>query len=1028
MGGLTIGAWLTGRLRVVSSHRLRAYAILEIVVALTALILPILFRASLPLLSWAYSDGNAPVRFGLIRLLLTLGVLGLPTAAMGATFPIAASWFANSGVRSNSRSGIRFSSGAGMLYAANSAGAALGALAAGFWLIPNVSLSDTLRIAAGVNGICAFTALWISFSQADSSTSSIEEVELRPKHSKRNSSRQERGGRSVALSRPQLAYVAIAISGFLALAYEVAWTRLLELVIGPTTYAFTTMTVSFITGIALGSAVGARLSRRISYPEVWLAAMLGITSVSASLASWYASSRLPLLIASDVNGANVLFKWVIVREVLMVIVILLPMTMSLGAAFSFALAIASRGVETVAGDTGYVYAANTLGAIAGALAAGFLLLPRIGLHGSFVAMSYVGVLSSGRYLAALLFRGRTTNNLRAVMTVGAAAILAFLISLPNWDRNMLASGAYLYTQSVPAGQFQEFLRAGQLEYYKDGAVATVSIRRLVGSLSLAVDGKVDASNGSDMLTQRLLGLLPGLLHDKPQDVGIIGLGSGVTAGSILATGAVRSMDIIETSPQVVEASKFFSKENSNVLHAPGVRLIVGDGRSHLLLTQQHYDVLISEPSNPWMAGVAALFTRELFAAARERLKPNGLFCQWAHTYEIRAADLRSIVETFRSIFPQGTMWLVGDGDLLLIGTNGNSILDRLPGISEHWREGQVPAVLADVGIEASSAPFQMLSLFVGGPAELTRYGNGAQIQTDDKAALEFTAPRAIYARTTESNITALRSLTTWPPFIATTLNSGSPQAWKARGRMALRAAAFDMAYDSFRHAVALDSHDADAYSGVSDAAAGSHRLPEESSWLASLAAAEPSNVEVRLELSHILDDGGDSQAAISAAAEAMRLRPSDPRPLEQLGSIFADMGDGRQLAPIAEQLVSRFPDRKEGFYYQALALFLSGRLAAALDDARQLTAQFPDYAAAQNLLGMLFARASQEDMAQVPFETALRLNPRDPSTYINLGLLYLHLGDPRKAMSYFAEAWALDQSSPAATNGFREAQEAARTQ
>jgi len=168
--------------------------------------------------------------------------------------------------------------------------------------------------------------------------------------------------------------------------------------------------------------------------------------------------------------------------------------------------------------------------------------------------------------------------------------------------------------------------------------------------------------------------------------------------------------------------------------------------------------------------------------------------------------------------------------------------------------------------------------------------------------------------------------------------------------MALRAAAFELAYDSFRHAVALDGHNTDAYSGASDAAAGSHRSAEERTWLMSLAAADPSNVQVRVELSKVLADSGDNQAAISAAIEAVRLGPSDPRPLEQLGSIFADIGDADRLEPLAEQLVSRFPDRKEGFYYRAMAQSLRSRSATALDDAREFTSRFPDYAPAQNLL------------------------------------------------------------------------------
>src|SRR5438045_6347493 len=158
------------------------------------------------------------------------------------------------------------------------------------------------------------------------------------------------------------------------------------------------------------------------------------------------------------------------------------------------------------------------------------------------------------------------------------------------------------------------------------------------------------------------------MHRNRRELCVIGLGSGVTLGSAMATSLVQHADVVEISPEVVAASELFSTENDDVLHTPGVHLVVGDGRSHLQLTTRRYDVIVSEPSNPWMAGVAALFTREFFEAARSRLKPEGLLCQWAHTYDISPDDLQSIVRTFQSVFPPGTMLLVGESDLLLIGT------------------------------------------------------------------------------------------------------------------------------------------------------------------------------------------------------------------------------------------------------------------------------------------------------------------------------------------------------------------------
>ena len=548
-----------------------------------------------------------------------------------------------------------------------------------------------------------------------------------------------------------VACAAAAISGLVALVYEVAWTRLLVLVIGPTTYAFTIVVASFVVGIAIGSAAAARLVRRTTQPLVWLGGMLVVTAASASASGWFAASRLPLMIASQVADPNAAFGRVITIQAAGIAILLLPMTCALGAVFPFALAAASAGQSSVARDTARVYAWNTVGAIAGSIVGGFVLLPFAGLDRTFRLAALTGAAAA---LVVWMVERRRQPQARgriAVLMTGLAVTAVSALLLPAWDLRLLASGAYKYAPYVDVADLESDLRTWRQVYYKDGAAATVSVRELAGMRSLVIDGKADASNMGDMLTQRLLGLLPVLLHRDPEEICIIGLGSGVTAGSALARGTVRRADVVEISPEVTEASRFFDRENGGVLDAPGVRVIVADGRSHLLLTRRRYDVIVSEPSNPWMAGIAALFTREFFEAARARLQPDGLLCQWAHTYDMSQADLQSIVQTFASVFPQATMWLVGQGDLLLIGTNGASIEAHLEGLSARLRQGTTSALLADVAIADRAAPFALFSLLVGGPAELQRYGSGAAIQRDDRMALEFSAPRAIYGRPTSGN-------------------------------------------------------------------------------------------------------------------------------------------------------------------------------------------------------------------------------------------------------------------------------------
>ena len=472
----------------------------------------------------------------------------------------------------------------------------------------------------------------------------------------------------------------------------------------------------------------------------------------------------------------------------------------------------------------------------------------------------------------------------------------------------------------------------------------------------------------------------------------------------------------------MEASRFFDRESGSVLTRPGVRLIVGDGRSHLLLTPQRYDVIVSEPSNPWMSGVAALFTREFFEAARSRLNPDGLICQWAHTYDISPQDLQSIVATFASVFPEGTMWLVGEGDLLLVGAAGGSIAARLDHIARGVGKGKAAQALATVGIAETSAAFDLLSLYAGGPREIARYGTGALIQTDDHAALEYSAPRGIYGRAPNENAATIRALSVEPPSaVRDALAAATDSDWASSGRMQLEAEAHSLAYQAFRRALALNSRNQDALSGLSDASSGAHKQAEARDLLKAIAAREPDNAPVRVELSRVLAADGDFDGAIAMATAALQLTPDDPRAGEQLASIVADAGDADRLETLAESLVARFPNRPDPQYYRASALFLRGRTEDAVTTVRHVTDSHPEHARAQNLLGAACATLNRRECAQAAFEASLRASPRDPSTYVNLGHFSLQSSNPGAAARYFAEALSIDPELVAARDGLAEA-------
>ena len=628
---------------------------------------------------------------------------------MGATYPIAVTCLTEPGF------GVRGSGfegrAAGLLYAGNTIGAAFGAAVTGFVLLPWLGLFGTTLVGVALNATAALGAFLLSRTAAAA-----------PSHHRTPApSDAPSHPRTFAPSHLALSAFALSVSGFVALVYEVAWTRILAMVLGPTTYAFSAMLVAFIGGLAIGSSAAAGVAPRVARPGFWLGmAMMAAACAALIACAWV--DRLPLEIAAAAGRADADFGSVFAREVGLVIALQLPMTIALGAAFPFAIALASPTRQAGSPEAGTIYASNTAGAIAGALAGSFLLIARLGLQTSVQAVSMISI------VVGLLVAWRSTGRAgRAAAVVVALAATGLAGLMPRWNHERMANGAYRFAPSLAAGDIDTGLGAGRLTYYREGVAGTVSVKELLGVTSLAIDGKVDASNGSDMLTQTLLAHLPLLLHDDPRRVYVIGLGSGVTLGAALAH-PIASADVAEISPEVVEASAAFERENRSALRDPRTRLVLADGRTHLQLSRQVFDVIISEPSNPWMAGVSTLFTREFFLAARDKLAPGGILCQWAHTYSISDADLRSIVATFLSAFPDGSAWLVGEGDLLLIGSAAPlRSLDE--GIDRAWARPGVAAALQAAGVRD---PFSVLTLFVGRGDDLRRYAGTAVVQTDDE--------------------------------------------------------------------------------------------------------------------------------------------------------------------------------------------------------------------------------------------------------------------------------------------------------
>jgi len=720
MAGLAIGAALFGRLAGRLRRPLAACAWLEGGIAAYAALLPsavaALPRASLPLreaLGLSYGG------WSLTQTALACVLLLPPTVLMGGTLPLL-SQAAGRGHAAAARV-------AGALYALNTSGAVLGALAAGYWLLPTAGNRETVWIAAGAN-LAAAALLLIAARSAPSAPGEAPVAERSQGHG----------------SRAWLIPCAMAVSGAAAMVFEIAWTRALSLVIGSSTYAFTSVLVVVLIGIAVGSAVYAwRWGARPAGPAALGAIEAGV-GVFAALAL-LGFERLPDLLLTGLRWSAAP-AWVALLQIMVSAAVLLPATLCIGASFPCALAATTVGGAGVGRQVGRLYAANTVGAVAGVILGGLVLVPGWGVHAALKTAIVASLLVAAALLAA---SGRGARRLvPAALSLAAAYGVALA---PAWDARVMSSGPAIYATSyLASGQgrsLRQLVAEEAVLYYRDGRSGTVAVTRQGPHTLLRINGKVDAGTVVDMPTQLLAGHLPLLVHPSPRTVFILGLGSGVTAAAAARHGAER-VDVLEIEPAVVEASRFFAGEQGGALDDPRVRITIGDGRSFLLSTGARYDVIISEPSNPWIQGMAGLFSAEFFALAKQRLRPGGLMLQWIQSYNLAPDDLKMAIATFRSAFPATSLWEPVPGDFLLLGSVERAPLD-LGRLRARWEaEPRVRADFDRMGIRDWAG---LLGFFALREDDAARLAAGGGLNTDDRLPLEFSAPRSLYTDTLTQN-------------------------------------------------------------------------------------------------------------------------------------------------------------------------------------------------------------------------------------------------------------------------------------
>jgi spermidine synthase len=765
LGGLALGSRLAAPAAERVRQPLRVYAAVELAIAACGWLLAQAWAASPALaaltwrLSWQTALDPLVVRFG-----VAAAVLLVPTALMGATFPLIAA----SRPASEARSETNWIPA---VYALNTLGAVVGAIAAGFVGLPTLGARGTTVLAMGLNALAAAAAL--GAAQTTPAPSSRRSAPAGPIDSRLPPLR---------AAQPMLVWLILPLSAAVTLGLEVVWTRVLTLVLGSSTYAFATMVSTFVGGLAVGALVAARMVTRLARPAEALGWGLVATAGGALLAL-HVVPWLPVafLYTFRLTGGD----WLLLAMGMSVLAatVMLPTAVTQGLVFPLGTHVVTTGHRDPARRAGVAYAVATVGAVAGALVTTFTLIPTWGLDGAGAALVVLSLIGAGVAMLAAGPRG-TWRLTRAVVSTTLVLALWF----PDWDPLRLATGVYrdaprlLELYPSPA-EFPRMFRHYRLVWFRDGTGATVLVyeRPSHGAAVhrvLTIDGKVEASTAEDMSTQVLLGHLPWLVGARPGRALVVGLASGITLGS-LARHPFDAIVAVELEPAVVAAAAEFRQFNHHVLADPRVRLLVEDGRIYLAAPGTEFDVIVSEPSNPWIAGSARLFTVEFFRLARRRLAPDGVFVQWIQLYGLTPSLLRIAVRTFLAVFPEALAFQAGPGDLLLVGAGRPVRLDyrRLVAAFEH------AAVAGDLARAGLRDPAALAARLLLGGEQLRQYAGRGVLNTDENALLEFGAGRALYRETTETN---LQSIEQYGPPNPIRYLDGLPPG--SRGTMARRIA------------------------------------------------------------------------------------------------------------------------------------------------------------------------------------------------------------------------------------------------
>ncbi len=699
MGGMAVGATAGGRLVDRIRYPFRLFALCEAGIGIFGAASPMLLHLSGRIISaiqpFPATMGAAPA---FTRLIVAGGLLAIPTILMGCTFPaISRALFSKQ---------RPFGDDLGKIYSANTFGAVAGALAAGFALLPAFGMSSSLFLAAGINIVVAVAALRLSSRRREDGTVGAVATES--------------GNMPASVALPEWLFPSVlASSGFCAMACEILWSRGLVFFLTSTTYAFTIVLSVVLTGLAFGGIIASWLAKKIKNPVSWIAGLqIGVGLLG--LASPWALHHVDQVIQfAESRWAPSWRLWLMVRYIVCSAIIF-PPALGMGATFPLIIGASIKSLSASGRTVGYQTSLNTIGGIAGALTAAFLLIPWAGIQRSFII---IGILNCAAGLTVL--RAGIHCPLKIIIPGIAASAALFVLSGSFIGSNPLI----LYSSVVRRAGSTISVESVREDKTACGAVLKTEFGRI-----LNIDG-FNAAGTYRYEYMHLLAHLPVLLSPSPDTVLVICLGTGTTCGTASLYPAVKRIDCAEISPAVIASLGNFSDVNYDAAENPKIRLLCTDGRNHLLTTRRRYDIITLEPMHPYLSSATNLYSTDFYRLCRERLSAHGVMAQWAPMHILSPREYRMLIASFASVFPHTSLWFLGT-EAVLLGTMDSLKID----VTELKRRMAADAVRRDLTKISLDSPGRLLSCFLLDEQQIKEYVKDVPLITDDRPRIEFSAP------------------------------------------------------------------------------------------------------------------------------------------------------------------------------------------------------------------------------------------------------------------------------------------------